>query len=119
MGMKRGREGRGQAKKAPKKQKLQKDSIDATSEPDSKGDIDIEDLNWQSVELPDRLGDASGFFGLEEIEGVEIIRPKSTGQIKFKVGSDLFDNTYDLGCILSCLFFLLVRSQKINPRNRY
>lgn len=104
--MKRGREGRGQAKKAPKKQKLQKDSIDATSEPDSKGDIDIEDLNWQSVELPDRLGDASGFFGLEEIEGVEIIRPKSTGQIKFKVGSELFEIMFTIRLHTKLPFFL-------------
>ena len=47
--------------------------------------FNTDELNWQKVQLPDRLDDAGGFFGLEEIEGVEVVRPKGKGQIKFKV----------------------------------
>ncbi|KAI7969997.1 hypothetical protein EIK77_000393 [Talaromyces pinophilus] len=83
MGMKRGRESRNLAKKAAKKQKVEENT-------DQNGEdiVGLDDLDWQTVQLPDRLGDVGGFFGLEEIDGVDIIRPESTGQIKFKVSSD-------------------------------
>lgn len=35
--------------------------------------------------MPDRLEDAEGFFGLEEIDGVDVVRPNGTGEIQFKV----------------------------------
>jgi ATP-dependent RNA helicase DDX24/MAK5 len=47
--------------------------------------FNIDELNWKEAQLPDRLDDAGGFFGLEEIEGVEVVRPRGKGQIKFKV----------------------------------
>jgi hypothetical protein len=80
MGMKRGRESRNLAKKAAKKQRLEENA-------DQNGDgiVGLDDLDWQTVQLPDRLGDVGGFFGLEEIDGVDVIRPESSGQIKFKV----------------------------------
>lgn len=80
MGMKRGRESRNLAKKAAKKQRLEENT-------DQDGDaiVGLDDLDWQTVQLPDRLDDMGGFFGLEEIDGVDIIRPESSGQIKFKV----------------------------------
>lgn len=31
-----------------------------------------QDLRWQPVEIPDTLGDYEGFYGLEEIEGVDV-----------------------------------------------
>ncbi|EED23422.1 ATP dependent RNA helicase, putative [Talaromyces stipitatus ATCC 10500] len=82
MGMKRGRESRNLAKKASKKQRVE-DTVD-----NAEGIVGIDDLNWQTVQLPDRLGDIGGFFGLEEIDGVDIIKPESSGQIKFKVAAD-------------------------------
>uniref|UniRef100_A0A093VTG9 ATP-dependent RNA helicase n=1 Tax=Talaromyces marneffei PM1 TaxID=1077442 RepID=A0A093VTG9_TALMA len=83
MGMKRGRESRNLAKKAAKKQRLEENT-------DQDGDaiVGLDDLDWQTVQLPDRLDDMGGFFGLEEIDGVDIIRPESSGQIKFKVAAD-------------------------------
>lgn len=80
MGMKRGRESRNLAKKPAKKQKVEENT-------DQNGEdiVGLDDLDWQTVQLPDRLGDVGGFFGLEEIDGVDIIRPESSGQIKFKV----------------------------------
>lgn len=34
--------------------------------------IKADQLQWKSVEVPDNLGDYSGFFGLEELEGVDV-----------------------------------------------
>lgn len=41
--------------------------------------VSIEELRWNTVTLPDRLEDAEGFFGLEEIEGVEVLRAGGGG----------------------------------------
>ncbi|EZF20524.1 hypothetical protein H112_05202 [Trichophyton rubrum D6] len=43
----------------------------------------IDALNWQTVQPPDILENAEGFYGLEEIEGVDIIRPADGEQLKF------------------------------------
>lgn len=42
-------------------------------------------LDWKPVSLPDRLDDAEGFFGLEEIEDVDILPSYGQGDVKFKV----------------------------------
>lgn len=34
--------------------------------------IKTDQLQWKPVEVPDNLGDYSGFFGLEELEGVDV-----------------------------------------------
>lgn len=34
--------------------------------------VGASDLNWKSVEVPDTLGDFGGFYGLEEIDGVDV-----------------------------------------------
>ncbi|KAM9916882.1 hypothetical protein OXX80_013442, partial [Metschnikowia pulcherrima] len=34
--------------------------------------IKADQVMWKPVELPDNLGDYSGFFGLEELEGVDV-----------------------------------------------
>lgn len=50
------------------------------------GDIvSLDKLKWKAVALPDRLDDAEGFFGLEEIEGVEIIRDAESRSIQYRV----------------------------------
>lgn len=86
MGAKREREGRGLARKASKRAKVQQDSTE--EEAPEQQFVGIDDLEWKEVQLPDRLDDVGGFFGLEEIEGVDIVRPKTNGQIKFKAGLD-------------------------------
>jgi len=35
-------------------------------------------LPWNEIEMPDMFDDAEGFFGLEEVEGVEVIRDGNT-----------------------------------------
>jgi len=32
----------------------------------------LDELEWKEVDMPDRLDDVEGFFGLEEIEGVDV-----------------------------------------------
>jgi ATP-dependent RNA helicase DDX24/MAK5 len=80
MGTKREREGRGLPRKVSKRAKVQEGSTVATD-----AFVGIDQLEWKEVQLPDRLGDVGGFFGLEEIDGVDIVRPNANGQIKFKV----------------------------------
>lgn len=45
-------------------------------------------LPWNEVEMPEMFDDAEGFFGLEEIEGVEIIR--DGGKVQFVSSTRLF-----------------------------
>lgn len=87
MGMKRGREGRGPADKSKKKPKVQTQSGAENSDPAPPQVFGVDDLNWKSVELPDRMDDLGGFFGLEEIDGVDIVRQANPGDIKFKVNT--------------------------------
>lgn len=47
--------------------------------------VNADELDWKAVELPDRFEDAEGFFGLEEVEGVDIVRPYGTRRAKFNV----------------------------------
>ena len=69
-----------QAEGTPKKQKSGKSM--AKSVPNLKvvrGDA----LSWKRVNLPDRLEDAEGFYGLEEIGDVEVVRDERN-QVMFK-----------------------------------
>ncbi|CAN6623293.1 ATP-dependent RNA helicase Mak5p [Trichomonascus vanleenenianus] len=60
----------------PKKLKKKKETPAKAQEA-----VDVEDLKWKPVEVPDTLDDFEGFFGLEEIDGVgvEVVN----GQVKF------------------------------------
>ena len=52
--------------------------------PSHRDPILINDLAWNSVKLPDQLEDAEGFYGLEEIENVAVVREE--GGLEFRVG---------------------------------
>jgi len=48
-------------------------------EPAKNGNVEkrpvaLDALPWNEVEMPDMFEDAEGFFGLEEVEGVEVVR---------------------------------------------
>ncbi|KAI9874252.1 MAG: ATP-dependent RNA helicase, partial [Pleopsidium flavum] len=45
--------------------------------------VSIDELKWSEVTLPDRFDDAEGFFGLEEIEGVEVVRPDGGEKVQY------------------------------------
>ncbi|KAJ6128744.1 hypothetical protein N7471_009961 [Penicillium samsonianum] len=83
MGQKRARDPKAQVAEGNKRKKAVKS--DAASS-DDYGSLGVEDLNWKEVAMPDRMDDAEGFFGLEEIEGVDIIK-QSDGGVHFKAKS--------------------------------
>ncbi|PYH93048.1 putative ATP dependent RNA helicase [Aspergillus ellipticus CBS 707.79] len=83
MGQKRYREPKG-ARFDSKKRK--------TNEEDGQGRdwdkvIAVNDLNWRAVPMPDRMEDAGGFFGLEEIDGVDIIKSDGGKEIRFQAAA--------------------------------
>ncbi|KAI1628860.1 P-loop containing nucleoside triphosphate hydrolase protein [Exophiala viscosa] len=45
-------------------------------------------LKWKTVNLPGRLEDAEGFYGLEEIDDVEVVRDESNTHVMFLPKSD-------------------------------
>ena len=51
------------------------------------GIFNADQLDWKAVQLPDRLDDAEGFYGLEEIDDVEILRGFGEGNVRFKVSA--------------------------------
>ncbi|KAG0158121.1 hypothetical protein PDIDSM_5634 [Penicillium digitatum] len=83
MGQKRARDSKAQVAEANKRKKATKSDA-ATS--DDYGSLGVEDLNWKQVAMPDRMENTEGFFGLEEIEGVDIIK-QSDGGVHFKAKS--------------------------------
>ena len=55
-------------------------------------------LRWRQVSLPDRMEDAEGLYGLEEIEDVEVVRDEQNG-VMFRskhLDSDLADLAADV-----------------------
>lgn len=70
-----------------KPRKKQKIEADASTRHDAKPKfVKLEALPWNQVNLPDRLEDAEGFFGLEEISDVEVVRDKYLGRVEYRVG---------------------------------
>ncbi len=67
------------AMKARKRQKLGTGDV----APAKKIKFAVDSLKWKSVSLPDRLDDYEGFFGLEEVEDVDVVRDDTTGQVSF------------------------------------
>ncbi|KAL2012368.1 hypothetical protein VTN00DRAFT_5086 [Thermoascus crustaceus] len=88
MGSKRQRESKGLGLLSKKRQKVEKSAGNGNDSDDGVV-VGVDELDWKAVSLPDRLDDAEGFFGLEEIEGVDIVRPEDgKGQVKFKAAKN-------------------------------
>lgn len=94
MGEKRRRDQKGPGPQQKKKKKTTPNTAEADSNWD--GFVNVNDLNWKGVALPDRLDTVEGFYGLEEIEGVDIVRPEGTGEIKFKVCMSAYVVLFDI-----------------------
>ncbi|KAI4169227.1 MAG: hypothetical protein LQ346_008985 [Caloplaca aetnensis] len=47
--------------------------------------VGIDALPWGQAKLPDRLDDAEGFFGLEEISDVEVVRDPTSGRVEYRL----------------------------------
>ncbi|KAJ5273757.1 ATP-dependent RNA helicase mak5 [Penicillium angulare] len=86
MGQKRGHDSKPQAVDAKKRKKGGK-GAKASQDDSWDGMVSIDELNWKEVAMPDRMADAEGFFGLEEIDDVEVVRPNGKGEIQFKAKS--------------------------------
>ncbi|KAJ5776270.1 uncharacterized protein N7511_001281 [Penicillium nucicola] len=84
MGQKRGHDSKAQALQTKKRKKSTKADV---SDEGANAFVGVEDLNWKEVALPDRMEDAEGFFGLEEIDGVDIIKGENGGEVQFKAKS--------------------------------
>ncbi|KAF9890214.1 ATP-dependent RNA helicase [Aspergillus nanangensis] len=82
MGQKRQRDTKGAGLQSKKRKRAAKPVGDADDSWD--GIAAVEDLNWKEVALPDRLEDAGGFFGLEEIDGVDIVKVDGNAEVRFK-----------------------------------
>ncbi|KAL9604685.1 MAG: hypothetical protein Q9219_000405 [cf. Caloplaca sp. 3 TL-2023] len=48
--------------------------------------VGIDALPWSAIPLPDRLDDADGFFGLEEVSDVEVVKDQKLGRVEYRVG---------------------------------
>lgn len=68
--------------KAKKRQRVDYENGDRE---DSKaGAVSLDKLPWNEVDV-DRLEDAEGFFGLEELSDVDIVRDPTLGKVEYKV----------------------------------
>jgi ATP-dependent RNA helicase DDX24/MAK5 len=85
MGQKRQRDSKNSTFHAKKRKKAENSTGAADADDGWDGIVGADELNLKEVALPDRLEDAGGFFGLEEIEGVDIVRGSGNGEIRFKV----------------------------------
>jgi len=68
--------------KAHKRQKVEKKARPEINVPKRK--IRLDDLGWNQVSMPDRLEDFEGFYGLEEIEDVHVVKDAVTGNLSFE-----------------------------------
>ncbi|KAI2472873.1 DEAD-domain-containing protein [Annulohypoxylon bovei var. microspora] len=81
----RKRKAAGQTINAPatKKTKTRKPVPKSTKKPKARKLTTADSLQWRTAKLPDMFDDAEGFFGLEEVDDVEIIR-KGDNTIEFR-----------------------------------
>jgi ATP-dependent RNA helicase DDX24/MAK5 len=78
---------------AGKKRRLP--SNDQAKQPRKKQKIAIDSLKWKSTSIPDHLDDYEGFYGLEEVDGVEVVRDESTGQVSFETTQETTEDLHE------------------------
>ncbi|USW48143.1 Putative ATP-dependent RNA helicase DEAD-box, Helicase superfamily 1/2, ATP-binding protein [Septoria linicola] len=77
------------AMRARKRQKVSGNETDGISQSNKKSEtrdkrkVNLESVKWKAVSLPDRMEDYEGFFGLEELEDVEVVRDEANGKLSF------------------------------------
>lgn len=69
--------------KAKKRQRIDLEKIDSQEGPEG-GAVGVDKLPWNQVTI-DRLEDAEGFFGLEELSDVDVVRDSTLGKVEYKV----------------------------------
>lgn len=71
--------------KAKKRQRIDAKNNDSQTAPDG-GYVGLDKLPWNQVAV-DRLEDAEGFFGLEELSDVDVVKDPTLGKVEYKVGN--------------------------------
>jgi ATP-dependent RNA helicase DDX24/MAK5 len=61
------------SQQSKKRQKVESSILKAATHA-MKIPIALDELPWNEVEVPEMFEDAEGFFGLEEVDGVEVVR---------------------------------------------
>lgn len=61
-------------KTEPRKKRKREAVEVGAQQPSQAQPVSVDGLQWKEVDLPDRLEDAEGFLGLEEVDDVQIIR---------------------------------------------
>ncbi len=74
------------------KKRKQPASISKTSSAQQSNIVRGDALKWKRLPLPDRLDDAEGFYDLEEIDDVEVVRDERN-HIMFRAKDDVADKT--------------------------
>ena len=64
--------------------KRQKESRSTDAQPYTGPIIRGDALKWKTVALPKRMEDAEGFYGLEEIDDVDVVRDENNNHIMFR-----------------------------------
>lgn len=79
------------AMKARKRQKLDDPKAgkkaSKQSAPQKSEKVRLDDLAWTEVEMPDRLDDFEGFYGLEEIDDVDVVK-QDNGIVSYRAIGD-------------------------------
>ena len=69
--------------RAKKRQRIDAKKADSKEKPEDVA-ISLDKLPWNQVAV-DRLEDAEGFFGLEELSDVDVVKNPSLGKVEYKV----------------------------------
>ncbi|POS75954.1 ATP-dependent RNA helicase MAK5 [Diaporthe helianthi] len=80
---------------APVKKRKQAPTAKASKSSKPKRVVDANSLAWKPVDLPEMFNDAEGFFGLEEISGVDVVRNGNV--VKFVTADDAPTTAEDAG----------------------
>ena len=95
--------------KSRKRQKLIRSNGRAEGERISKA-VSLDTLPWQEVTFPESgFEDAEGFFGLEEISDVDVVRDPKLGKVEYKVHEIL-------GCGATFILIPFSRFPRTNPK---
>ncbi|KAL8707379.1 MAG: hypothetical protein Q9225_007766, partial [Loekoesia sp. 1 TL-2023] len=76
-------------RKPRKRQKREADDLKGRNR--SIKPMGIDALPWNEARLPDRLEDAEGFFGLEEVSDVEIVKDEKLGRVEYRLSKSTRD----------------------------
>ena len=69
--------------KAKKRKRIDPNNKSLQEDPRG-GAVGLDELPWNQVAI-DRLEDAEGFFGLEELSDVDVVKDPTLGKVEYKV----------------------------------